>query len=287
MKKAIVWLLMAVLLLTALPVFAEEAESEEENWIPVMRVVNCKEWVSLRSAPDTKADRICKVPLGALVHDCSWYDESFILCNYNGQQGYILVDYLEEMMYVLDWQQDGCRVTAVRDRSNNKEKLTVQCLVGENDVVWEYTTEVNQIGQFDCTTAFMGGTSQDPQVMVNNSEKGLTMLELWDGTEKWTLTPDKVRLGGGLCTAVGDDGIIYLAGMDGPTPLAISPNGELLWQAQIDDPDVFWPYEIEPRMDDIVVKYGSAEMEGEPGSFYEVILDMAGTVQSIELINVG
>ena len=123
--------------------------------------------------------------------------------------------------------------------------------------------------------------------MVNNSEKGLTMLELWDGTEKWTLTPDKVRLGGGLCTAVGDDGIIYIAGMDGPTPLAVSPNGELLWQARIDDPNVFWPYEIEPRMDDIVVKYGSAEMEGEPGSFYEVILDMAGNVQSIELINVG
>lgn len=284
MKKAIVWILMMALLLTALPVFAEE---EEENWIPVMQVINCKEWVSLRAEPDAKSDRICKVPLGALVHDCSWYDENFIFCNYDGQKGYILVDYLEEMLYVLDWRQDGCRVTAVRDRSNDREKLTVQCLVGENDLVWEYTTETSLLGQYDCTTAFMGGTALDPQVMVLNSEKGLTMLELWDGTEKWTLPPETIRLGGGHCTAVGDDGIIYIAGMDGPTPVAISPSGEVLWQCQIDDPNVFWPYEIEPRMDDIVVKYGSAEMENEPGSFYEVILDMAGTVESIELINVG
>lgn len=58
------------------------------------RVVNCKEWVSLRSSASTTASRICKVPLGAYV-ERYYYNSEFSLCYYNGYCGYILNDYLQ------------------------------------------------------------------------------------------------------------------------------------------------------------------------------------------------
>ena len=67
---------------------------------PNMRVVNCKEYVSLREKPSTSAKRLIKVPLGAEV--LVWLDggddsdtEGFLYCEYNGLQGYILSEYLE------------------------------------------------------------------------------------------------------------------------------------------------------------------------------------------------
>lgn len=57
------------------------------------RVVNCEEWVSLRSQPSTSASRVIKVPLGAVV-DMYYYNSEFSYCCYNGYQGYILNDYL-------------------------------------------------------------------------------------------------------------------------------------------------------------------------------------------------
>lgn len=56
-------------------------------------VVNCDEWVSLRSLPSTSASRILKVPLGAVV-DAYYYNSTFSYCYYNGCWGYILNDYL-------------------------------------------------------------------------------------------------------------------------------------------------------------------------------------------------
>ena len=58
------------------------------------RVVNCNEWVSLRSYASTSASRICKVPLGAYV-ERYYYNSDFSLCYYNGYCGYILNDYLQ------------------------------------------------------------------------------------------------------------------------------------------------------------------------------------------------
>jgi len=58
------------------------------------RVVNCDEWVSLRSSPSTSASRVCKVPLGAYV-ECYYYDSEFSECYYNGYWGYILNSYLQ------------------------------------------------------------------------------------------------------------------------------------------------------------------------------------------------
>lgn len=61
-----------------------------------MIVVNCDEWISLRSAPDTDAARVAKVPLGATLTDCIISNENtaFMYGCYNGQWGYALREYL-------------------------------------------------------------------------------------------------------------------------------------------------------------------------------------------------
>lgn len=58
-----------------------------------MRVVNCKEWVSMREYASTSAPRIATVPLGASV-EATWYNYQFAECEYQGVTGYILLSYL-------------------------------------------------------------------------------------------------------------------------------------------------------------------------------------------------
>ena len=60
----------------------------------MMVVVNCKNWVSLRSSANTKASVVTTVPLGSTV---SLYgsDGQFYRCGYKGYTGYILKKYLE------------------------------------------------------------------------------------------------------------------------------------------------------------------------------------------------
>lgn len=82
MKKLMLVLLMLVFC----------AAYAEENWA-VRRVINCEEWVSLRAEPDTSAERLAKIELGAEV-EARNFDGVFAECRYQGQQGYVLGEYL-------------------------------------------------------------------------------------------------------------------------------------------------------------------------------------------------
>lgn len=64
------------------------------GYIGTMQVVNCEDWVSLRKYPDSSADRLIKVPLGATVTDCRWESADYIYAEYNGWGGYIMSKYL-------------------------------------------------------------------------------------------------------------------------------------------------------------------------------------------------
>ncbi|MBQ8973163.1 MAG: SH3 domain-containing protein [Clostridia bacterium] len=55
-----------------------------------MEVVNCLSWTSLRAYPDSGSGRLAKVPFGAVVTDCYYYDEKYTYCVYEGIGGYIL-----------------------------------------------------------------------------------------------------------------------------------------------------------------------------------------------------
>ena len=83
MKKLLALVLCMGLLLSLLPAFAAGVT-------PIMQVVKCNEYVSLREKPDTKSTRIYKVHLGELVTNCSAAENGFIRCEWNGRTGYIL-----------------------------------------------------------------------------------------------------------------------------------------------------------------------------------------------------
>ena len=85
---------------------AEQPEGDAAEGIeyPVQaEVVNCKTGVSLRAQPTTKAALLAEAPLGALVtvySNQAWLgkDRWFVEASYNGQRGYICVEYLDILL---------------------------------------------------------------------------------------------------------------------------------------------------------------------------------------------
>lgn len=99
---------------------------------PVMRVVNCQEWVSLRLSPDTSSKRLAKVYLGELVTGCAEGPDGFIFCEYGGTAGYILGQYLSKTALPYDTEtlpnqislREYCFMSPARGKQKNKSMKT-------------------------------------------------------------------------------------------------------------------------------------------------------------------
>ena len=59
------------------------------------QVVNCKEWITLRSTPSTSASSLTRIPLGAYVMCLGDAGNEFYEVEYAGKHGYALKSYLE------------------------------------------------------------------------------------------------------------------------------------------------------------------------------------------------
>lgn len=284
----------------------------DQYYLGAMRVVNCRDFVNLRERPDKTSKSLAKVPLDAIVQYCSnnvskyangKYKQQyklFIRCEYEGQEGYILKKHLvpapeaemaetrqnndlmtrEQVIgngkVVLDWKEFNVSVLAAYETAEEKdgpwEYLRVGCFI-DDEPAWGYTEGVQRTGQFANLKAFMGGTEDEPQVYVYDAEYGLIMLDLMDGMEMWTLPVFTCSLGNAaVCAVEKNTGNMFIAGTDGPDPVAISPEGDVLWKSDIDDPEVYSPKEIELNPADIVIRYESGKV---------VSLDYEGQVQSI------
>ena len=249
------------------------AAAETGGELGDMVVVNCEEWVSLRSAPSTKADRLIKVPLGAPVSDCSWAENGFIYGSYGGYSGYIKAEYLAREddddgpgEFALDTWVNGLRVTAERAYVGDGEYMLVICEDQNGGQRWSYETMTSSITELDLVDCFIGGAAQDPMVMVYNAEKGLTALDIFYGEPRWTLTPDQVSLGASISHAVSGDGTLYVGGYYGPDPVAIDLYGHVLWQSDVGDPDIFWLYEIQVWESGVAGHYACTDgTGGNPG----------------------
>ena len=234
----------------------------------MLKIVNCQDWVSLRSAPDSGSERLAQVPLGALVTGEYDYDSDFSHCSYGGVSGYILNEYLEAP--ALAEQVDGLTILAERSYSSSGEVMELTCLDANGSELWKRVFQSPYATELDCTDAFVGGTAVEPTVLVHVSGVGLTALDLYTGQEKWTLGEDVVSLGGSLSCAVGEDGTMYLGGYYGPDPVAISVDGEVLWQSssvygeQDGYPmEFWWLYALELGPDGLTATYDmSADERG-------------------------
>ena len=227
---------------------------------PTMRIVNCQDWVSLRSAPSTQAERVAQVPLGAYVTgECDYYSD-FSYCSYNGVSGYILNEYLEDV--ALYAQVDDRTIIAERSYSDSGEIMEVVCLDAGGSECWERRFESPYYTELNCTDAFVAGTAQKPMLLVHVSGVGLTALDPETGSDIWMLGEDAVSLGGSLSHAVGADGTMYIGGYYGPDPVAISMDGKVLWQffAEYGEQDgytmdFFWLYDLELVPDGLLATY--------------------------------
>ncbi len=215
--------------------------------------------------------------------------QKFIRCEYEGQEGYILRKYLEpapecepvetraesvtmsreEIIgggeVVLDWKEFNVSVIAAYDTSQDEddrtwENIRVGCFI-DDEPAWGYKESVQKTSQVTNLRAFMGGTEDEPQVYVYDAEYGLIMLDLMDGTEGWTLSKSNCSLGDAAVVTVGaNTGIIYVTGTDGPDPIAISSEGNVLWRSEIDDPEVYEPKSIKLNPNDIEISYASGKV---------------------------
>lgn len=264
----------------------------------LMEIVNCKEWVSLRQQPDTSAERLAQVPLGAVVRNCIKISDDFWYAEFNDQQGYILAKYLRAIIND-PLQEEQAGIVPYRDLLANgdvvfryegdaniniiatKDFSEGECLrIGgyrkDNSPVWGWTTQVRDVAELPTTDVFMGGDAAHPLVMVHNSCIGLTALNLSDGSRAWTLPVTETNLGAGICHAAAPDGTMYIAGYYGPDPVCIGMNGQVRWQTSSGSDDVYWPYRIEVKDGCIVTCYDSCN--NPETAHYEVTYGLDGAM---------
>ena len=242
-----------------------------------MFVVNCEEWVSLRKSPSTSAERLMKVPLDATVTDCEWVDGKFTRCTYEGVTGYILDKYLEPIETgepddaLLDTWVGGVNVYALRNYEGDGESMTVVCYGADGGEKWRYDTKPPYTTELDATDAFIGGTAQDPRVMVFNAYEGLYSLDLETGKVVWLLRDSEADLGAGISHAVEPDGTMYICGYYGPDPVCVDVDGNVLWHSSSGSDDIYWPYQITIEDRGIVTQYAmmAPDLEGEGRVIYD------------------
>lgn len=285
-------LLFVFLFLSLLPAASADRipQNKPKNYKGAMRVVWCKEWISLRAEPSKTSERLAEIPLGSIVYSCvDIGDDKFYQCEYEGQTGYALIGYLwpapecepplsasitrkmtmEEVVgsgeIVLEWKDYNMSVVAahewIKENKTDWEVLRIGCFINGSPI-WGHEERAEKTGQYDLLKVFIGGTTDDWQIMVYNGAYGLSLLDLLSGRERWCVTTANCPMGNAAAIAVGKNGTVYVAGTDGPDPVAVSMDGKVLWKSEIDDPEVFDPYEITVEDDNILVKYGCGLEDG-------------------------
>lgn len=252
-------------------------------------VVNCESWVSLRAKPSQSATRVTKVPFGAEVTDCVDQNNGWVSCKYGSKKGYILSEYLdypETQGYESIYENDGFVVymnTSYAD--DGKEYLSVWAEDHNtgNESVWSVIVNNSVVTELSGTAAFAAGSADDPLIMVYSATDGLRAIEAATGEERWKITSYDCRLGASICWTVGPDACMYIAGYYGPDPVAITKDGEILWQSDVNDADIFWPTELSVEKGKLIARYASAGMTG--SGFYNVTFDLKnGSKLSAKLV---
>lgn len=93
MKKlyTMLCLLLVLLLAAAIPAGAVQAYYYQDytNLLGSMEIVNVKTYTSMRDRPTSYANKVARVPVGAVVTNCYYYDDKYTYCEYDGNAGYI------------------------------------------------------------------------------------------------------------------------------------------------------------------------------------------------------
>ena len=72
---------------------SSSTSSKTGSYMGDMTIVNCNDWVTLRSKPSTSASTVTRINWGEIV-EAYYYNSQFAECYYMGLHGYILLKYL-------------------------------------------------------------------------------------------------------------------------------------------------------------------------------------------------
>ncbi|MBO2515677.1 MAG: hypothetical protein CW338_00175 [Clostridiales bacterium] len=308
------------------------AAEEGSRELGTMKVVNCEEWVSLWKKPSTSSDRIVKVSLGSFVYNCTVYDDKFIRCEYNGVTGYILSAYLEkadatapaatpepgwadENVWVpgetlsaendisyaasysyVDLASSGEMILeekieakgrvwflyGIRIKNGRNEQLIAGCYDVNLQPVWCRSITSGSLSELQLLSMFTGGTKETPYLMIHNAEKGLQAIDIATGEVVWSLPTSTISLGASICWAVDPDGTMYIAGHNGPHPVAVSVRGGVMWAADPRTDVVYGAYRITLSDAGIICDYESSDTQG-TRSHYVVLYSYYGETLDISL----
>ena len=87
MRRIVSFFITIILCITCTMAFAARKTVEKDQYyIGAMRVVNCREYVSLRATPDKTGTVLAKVPLGSIVLYCSNNYRQYASGNYRNRQ---------------------------------------------------------------------------------------------------------------------------------------------------------------------------------------------------------
>ena len=307
MKMILACLIAVACLLTAF------ALAEEPTM--TMKVIKCKQAVNLRKGPSTDTDSLGLVPLNTELTGCAAVEGSdWIVVTYQGITGYIRNDFLELLAVeepvelgpiaerelpaeapIADINQEsgytddgialeqavgGITVKARRIYTEANEYLLVVGLDASGNEVWRKQTMTPDVTEMTQTDALIGGTADAPLVLMYNDWLGLSALDPATGEVRWEITKDQIFLGGSISRVVDANGVLYIAGYYGPDPVAISANGEILWQADCSDRQAQWMTMMELTEEGSSCWYGS--IKGDEGeTTATVVFDFNGAVKEI------
>ena len=157
------------------------------------------------------------------------------------------------------------RIVASRSFEANGEILRVGCYEYETDPVWGYCTSVNYVTELTATEAFLGGTAQNPAVMIHNTDQGLYKVNIWTGEVEWIVPargaadermPFLMRLmtvpERSICAAT----TVRIRWLFHQTET-------FCWRADADNDDIYWPYHLCLENGVVVTRYGGYSEYGE------------------------
>lgn len=229
-----------------------------------MRVVNCRESISLRKTPSVKAAEICQIPLGAIVSYVDSAADGFYEISYLGKNGYALASYLEfysapkeEMASADADHSQAVRVSFTSFIQNDRECADIVGFNAQNQKVWQYEARSSH-GITELEAIQEIGIVGDTYYL--NEDGTIVALALNSGRVLWK----NADFGGAsLSFAADEQGTLYLCGYYGPDLCAIDRNGNTLIDVQHFSPELQWPYEIRYESGAVYITFSYSGMDEE------------------------
>ena len=204
---------------------------------------------------DERSQAIAEIECGASVTNCHQYNADFVYCEYAGLIGYVRTESLAaaDGRTIVQRIDENHTLRAERVYGEFDETLKVQVADANGSVLWETELYQPYATELDSTNAFVNDKGGDAMVMLYNIAEGLVAADAATGRTLWTLPTSDVNLGASISYAIDGYGTMYIGGYYGPDPVAVSREGEVLWQANTGREDIYWLYKIELDANDGVI----------------------------------